>query len=77
MSGTGVSRALRDRFEVIRRSEIERLQKKMRSLTDDERRLIDAVTADVVHAIARVPERTVKGDAPQTAIDAVFKLFQL
>ena len=77
MSGYGVSRALHDRFESIRRTEVERLRKKLRGLSDDERRLVDTITADVIHAIARVPERALAGEAPQPTIDAVFHLFGL
>jgi len=77
MSGVGISRALHDRFETIRRSEIDRLRKKLRGLTDEERRLVEAVTADVVYAIARVPAAALVDEAPQPAIDAVFRLFGL
>lgn len=77
MSGRGVSRALHDRFETIRRSEIERLAKKLRGLTEEERRLVDAVTADIIHAIARVPEHALIGEAPQPAVDVVVRLFGL
>jgi glutamyl-tRNA reductase len=77
MSGTGVSRALHDRFESIRRAEIERLGKKLRGLTDEERRVVDAITADIVHAIAGVPARVLGGENPQPAVDALVHLFAL
>ena len=78
MSATAVTRALHDRFESIRRSEIERLgRKKLRSLTDDERQLIERVTADVVHAIASMPERALGHAASQPAVDALIQLFGL
>jgi len=77
MSGLGLSRALHDRFELIRRSEIERLSRKLRGLTADEREVVDAVTADIVRAIARMPERLLAGDAPKPAVDALVQLFGL
>jgi glutamyl-tRNA reductase len=77
MSGHGLSRALLDRFELIRRSEIERLSRKLRGLTADEREVVDAVTADIVRAIARMPERILAGDAPKPAVDALVQLFGL
>jgi hypothetical protein len=73
-----VSRALHDRFESIRRSEVERLsRKKLRGLTDGERQLIDAVSADIVRAIACIPERALGREAPQPAVDALVQLFGL
>lgn len=78
MSGTCVSRALHDRFESIRRSEVDRLsRKKLRGLTDSERRLVDAVTADIVRAIASVPERRLGGEVSQPAVEALIQLFGL
>jgi glutamyl-tRNA reductase len=73
-----VSRALRARFESIRQSELVRLEKKLRGLTDEERRSVDAITAEVVHAIAGIPERTiVDGAAPPAALNALIELFAL
>jgi glutamyl-tRNA reductase len=73
-----VSRALRARFETIRQSELVRLDKKLRGLTDEERRSVEAITAEVVHAIACLPERTiVNGDAPPAALNALIELFAL
>ena len=78
MSGTCVSRALHDRFESIRRSEVDRLsRKKLRGLTDSERQLVDTVTADIVRAIACIPERALGREAPQPAVDALVQLFGL
>ena len=72
-----VSRALRARFETIRQSELVRLDKKLRGLTDDERRSVEAITADVIHAIACVPERTLDDDTPPRALEALIELFGL
>lgn len=77
MSGLIVSRALRNRFETIRRAEIERLTKKLRGLTDDERRSVEAITAAVIQAIASLPERELAGDRSQPAADALVRLFAL
>lgn len=77
MSGRTVSQALQQRFDAIRRSELERLKKKLGNLTDDERRSVEAITADIINAIARVPARalTDREHAPQ--LDAVVRLFAL
>jgi glutamyl-tRNA reductase len=77
MSGGTVYRALQDRFESIRQSEFERMQKKLRGLTDHDRAVVEAVTADIVQAIARVPGRALTDDAPAPALDAVVRLFAL
>jgi len=49
MSGPTVSQALRHRFNAIRRAEVERLDKKLRGLTDAERRSAETIIADIVH----------------------------
>ena len=77
MSGLMVSRALRARFETIRQSELVRLDKKLRGLTDEERRSVEAITADVIHAIACVPEQTIDDDTPPRALEALIELFGL
>ena len=78
MSGPMVSLALRARFETIRQSELARLDKKLRGLTDEERRSVDAITAEVVHAIACRPQRTIdSGDALPAALTALIELFAL
>jgi glutamyl-tRNA reductase len=77
MSGTTVGRALKDRFDAIRLTEIERLEKKLRGLSDDERRSAEAIIRDVVHAIARVPEEALTDDTPAHALQALVQLFDL
>ena len=54
MSGIVVGRALRNRFESIRQNELERLQKKMRGLPDDQRQSVEDITVDVVRGTRRV-----------------------
>lgn len=77
MGGPAVSVALRDRFDAIRRSEVERLEKKLRGLSDADRRSVEAITADIIHAIARVPERALHNNAPEPQLEAVVRLFEL
>ena len=77
MSGSCASRALRERFETIRRAEIERLTKKLKGLSDDERRSVEAITVDVIHALVRVPERVLAAESSEPAARALVRLFGL
>jgi glutamyl-tRNA reductase len=77
MSGPTVSQALRDRFESIRQMEIGRLNKKLRGLSDGDRRSLEAITTEIVHAIASLPDRLLTDDAPQPALEALVHLFAL
>ena len=77
MSGITVTRALRNRFESIRQTEIVRLHKKLRGLSDADRRSLDAITTEIIHAIASVPEQALGVDAPQPALEALIRLFAL
>jgi glutamyl-tRNA reductase len=77
MSGRMVRLALRTRFETIRQSELARLDKKLRGLSDDERESVKAITAEVVHAITRLPERVIDDSTPTRALDALVHLFAL
>jgi glutamyl-tRNA reductase len=77
MSGTAVSQALRSRFESIRQREVERLEKKLRGLTDAERRSAEAIISDIVHAIVRVPEQALTDDTPARTLQALVHLFSL
>lgn len=77
MSGGVVSQALRDRFESIRQSEVERLEKKLRGLSDDDRRVVESVTAEVVRAIAGIPARVLAEEIPAPSLEAVVRLFAL
>src|SRR5204863_5493758 len=76
MSGHTVSQALRDRFEAIRQMEIERLNKKLRGLSDMDRRSLEAITSEIVRAIVSAPERALAVDAPKPALDAAVHLFR-
>ena len=77
MSGSKVTNALRDRFETIRQHEIKRLDKKLRGLSADDRRSLEAITAEIVHAIVNVPARALADDAPEPALEALVHLFAL
>lgn len=77
MSGPTVSQALQDRFDAIRRAELERLKKKLGHLSDDERRSVEAITADIIHAIALVPARVLTDGTEARSLDAVVRLFAL
>jgi glutamyl-tRNA reductase len=77
MSGSCASRALRERFETIRRAEIERLTKKLKGLSDDERQSVEAITEDVIHALVRVPERVLAAESSEPAARALVRLFGL
>jgi glutamyl-tRNA reductase len=77
MSGSTVSQALRHRFETIRQTEIERLNKKLRGLSDVDRRHLEAITSEIVLAIASVPERVLTNDVPQPALEALVRVFAL
>jgi glutamyl-tRNA reductase len=77
MSGTTVGRALRNRFETIRQAEVERLNKKLRGLTEADRQSAEAIIADIVEAIASVPERTLSDNTPPAALQALVHLFDL
>jgi len=77
MSGFTVAQALCERFESIRQTEIERLNKKLRGLSDDDRRSLEAITCEIVRAIASVPARALEDNAPQPALEALVRLFAL
>jgi glutamyl-tRNA reductase len=77
MSGPTVSQALRDRFESIRQTEIGRLDKKLRGLSDVDRRSLEAITTHIVRAIVSIPERALAEDAPRPALEALVQLFAL
>jgi len=77
MSGRMVSRALQARFETIRQSELTRLDKKLRGLSETDRLSIEALTAAVIHAIARVPEHAIDEATQPQALEALVRLFEL
>ncbi len=72
-----VSSALHTRFERIRQSELARLDRKLRGLTADDRRSVEAITAEVIHAIACVPEGSIDDDTPSQTLAVLIELFGL
>lgn len=78
MSGPSASKALHDRFDAIRRAELDRLKKRLAGLSDADRRFVDEITADVVGALARGPEKALADDSsPLFAVEALIRLFAL
>jgi glutamyl-tRNA reductase len=77
MSGPTISRALQRRFAAIHRTEFERLKKKLGNLNDDEVRSVEAITADIIQAIARVPARAMSSNVQPPSLEAVVRLFAL
>ena len=77
MSGAAAGQALHERFETIRRAELERLKKKLGSLTEEDRRFVHQITEDVVYALARGPQQALAGNAPPFTVEAVVRLFAL
>ena len=63
-----LTRALQHRFAEVSRSELQRLRKKTSALPPDDRALVDAMTVEVVQAIAeRATERLNGPDGEQLA----------
>ena len=77
MSGPMVSRALCAHFDSVRQSELARLEKKLRRLTSDERRSVETITAEVIHAIAHGPRQLIDADTSPRTLDALVRLFAL
>lgn len=77
MSGPTASQALHDRFDAIRRAELQRLKKKLSGLNETDRQLVHQVTTDLVDAIARGPRRALADDSPLMAVEALVHLFAL
>ena len=77
MSGPGVGQALERRFQEVRRSEVDRLERKLAALSPDQRRSAEEIIADVVGAIARVPAAALARDDHPPTLEAVVRLFQL
>ena len=77
MSGPTATQALHDRFDAIRRAELARLKKKLAGLSDDDRRFVDEVTAGIVDALTRGPQRALAQDPPGMAAETLVRLFAL
>lgn len=77
MSGPTASQALHDRFDAIRRAELERLKKKLAGLSDADRLFVDQITTDLVRALASGPEQALGEDPPAHAVETLVRLFAL
>jgi glutamyl-tRNA reductase len=77
MSGTVVGRALERRFEDVRRKELDRLSRKLAGLSPSDRALAEAVIADVVGALGRVPAAALACAQHNPTLEAVVHLFRL
>ena len=77
MNGPTAANALVSRFRAIRESELARLEKKLRDLSEDDRRSVEAIAAQVTDAIAQVPQRALHVGVPQQAVDALIRVFEL
>jgi glutamyl-tRNA reductase len=77
MSSGMVREALRERFDAVRRSEIDRLRRKLVGLSDTERESVESIVAHVVDALARVPAQSLVEAAPPEALRAIVHLFEL
>jgi glutamyl-tRNA reductase len=77
MSGEMAARALHEHFDNIRRSELSRLRKKVSALSDAERAEVEAITAEIIAAIARQPAQTLEADASPQLVRAIVDLFHV
>jgi glutamyl-tRNA reductase len=77
MSGSTASQALHDRFDAIRRAELERLKKKLAGLTEADRAFVHQVATDVVDALARGPAKALSEGSPSIAVEALVRVFAL
>ena len=77
MDGRNAAEALVGRFHAIRESELARLEKKLRNLTEDDRKSVEAITAHVTEAIVQIPQRALHAGAPQQVVDVLVRLFNL
>jgi hypothetical protein len=77
MSGQGVGRAIERRFEQVRRSETERLQRKLARLSGEERESAEEIIAAVIDAVARVAAAALVKADHQPTLDAIVRLFDL
>jgi glutamyl-tRNA reductase len=77
MNGPTTAEALAGRFRAIRESELARLKKKLRDLTEDDRKSVEAIAAQVTDAIAQVPQRALQVGVSQQAVDVLIRVFEL
>ncbi|MCX8053846.1 MAG: glutamyl-tRNA reductase [Armatimonadetes bacterium] len=71
--------ALREKFEGIRQAELEKLQNKLRNLSDEQRDAIDAATRSIVNKICHHPMIQIKdyaaSESPPITLEQICELF--
>jgi hypothetical protein len=77
MSGEMAARALHEHFDNIRRSELTRLRKKVSALSESERAEVEAITAEVVAALARQPAHALETDCSPVLVRTIVDLFHV
>ncbi len=77
MSGDAAAQVLHDRFEAIRRAEMARLRRKLSSFSEQEQSAVDAITAQVVHAIVQHPAAALRRHSSPGLVQAAFDLFKV
>lgn len=70
-----LTRALRTRFEEVSRSELQRLRKKTSGLEPGDRAVVDAVTLELVQAIAARATARLEGPDGEQLAPVVARLF--
>jgi hypothetical protein len=69
--------ALQERFDLVRREELERLRRKLVGLSDQERQSAESIIADVIAALAEVPSQALVEPHPEETLQAIVHLFAL
>lgn len=69
--------ALHARFEEVSRAELRRLRKKTASLSASQREQVDAVTVQVVQAIAARASEALRADEGQRLAPVLARLFRI
>jgi glutamyl-tRNAGlu reductase-like protein len=77
MSGTIVGRALERYFDQVRRKELDRLTRKLAGLSPSDRAAAEAVIADVIRGVGRVPAIALAGAPHDETLEAIVHLFRL
>ena len=77
MSSSTVTEALRARFDALRRSELDRLSRKLAGLSDTDRQSVESIVAHVVDALVRVPAQGLANASAPETLRAIVHLFDL
>ncbi|MGE3275320.1 MAG: hypothetical protein AB7O67_09425 [Vicinamibacterales bacterium] len=77
MSGEMVARRLHEHFDQVRRAELTRLHKKIAGLSEGDLAEVEAITADIVHALARRPAAALAEDGSPELVRTLVDLFRV